>query len=437
MYKDSRICAIFLVFTLPISASRYRQRNFTVHSCIGEPADLSCEFSSLCYSKANGFQYYIDPEQSSRMNFGFGPSEDHQVFGLKQTNAHLSLNVVSRTDLDNRLKPLEITFLSEQIPHEAVFFEDTMVVQRRYAAPNLGHLLVEATVPAFYLLRVFNVLGRKDVRFFFLDNCHDPEDASVSFPSTSLAREQCVNNTASLYRLLSDLPPLAVADFPLLSCFRHVLIGSGSKSISFSRLSGEARGLLASDFQRHVYGRHRHPLRSSVNYRKGIVVLRKVGGERLRAPSNVSYTNLKTYLLKRFPDWETNVVDVNLPFEQKLNVYARSSILITPSGSTSFDQIFFGHRTAIIQIPFCSQEHRADCPSWCAPPTGACNSTAGLVTCCYSFEEHELMKWIPGHHFMMYEAHVNADEVLNSSITINVGRVGDRVVEAIRYLSLT
>jgi hypothetical protein len=431
MYNVAWEFALFLVCV----AFCCVESNFTLHSCIGGLDDLSCEFSSLCYSKTQGFIYYV-AGTDTRMNFGFRLSEDNQVFGIKQTKTFLSLQTVSRIDLDKRLKPLEFTFISQPIPRNATFVDETVVMQRRFAASNFGHLLVEATIPAFYLLRAFSVLTRNDVRFLFLDSCLDPDDTSVSSPSTSLAREQCVNNTATLYHLLSDLPTMDVREIPNLTCFRHSLIGSGGKSIAFSRLSGEARGLLASDFRRHVFVRNGLPSHSLVSSRKRIVILRKVGGERLRAPSKASYLHLRTYLLRRFPDWTTTIVDVTSAFRRKLSIYARSSILITPSGSTSFDQIFFGHKTAVIQIPFCSQERRTDCPSWCAPPIGACNLTADLMTCCYSFEELELMSWIPGHHFMSYEAHVDADEVRGSEIILNVTRIGERVLEAVRYLTI-
>jgi hypothetical protein len=138
---------------------------------------------------------------------------------------------------------------------------------------------------------------------------------------------------------------------------------------------------------------------------------------------------MQEYIQHNFPTYDFKILNVTAGIDVKLNILSSAVMLITPSGSTAFDQFFLPARSAVIQFPFC-YSYIGTCKTCFA---GACRVNNMTANCCQAFEYGEIFAWISDRVNLQYPVFLS--EVVDDEIAVNMTRLAGLISQGLSMTS--
>lgn len=240
--------------------------------------------------------------------------------------------------------PFSLSFEAGPIPNSSVMLKQKVhILFEMFWAENYGHALCDDILPAYSLMREFNLVTR-DVQIM------TPADCCSRLPEDETARGRKFLNFFT--SLISDYKLLDLSQsFPKLSsdyiCVSKLLVGHGRMGLAFDQ--GRAWPDFIKTCIQSAASKWRN-VREAVSMpitKQKIIVLQKHGRRRL-----LNHNELVRDLRNTFNVDVDSVDPSKLPLPEQVALAQRATVIISPCGGISFFSAFLRKHTSTVFIGY-------------------------------------------------------------------------------------
>jgi hypothetical protein len=328
-----------------------RPVSFSSFECVGadgvlhpSPYSRSCWFRDICYRPSDQAFVYFDDGYSLPAIF------DHVSRNTSFPPDLLALNVFGAAAPLRLFVPQTVREPLPRTPSVHWWHRPLNVVLEQTGAENFGHYIGDNLFAIFMLLYTFELLS-PHVQVWLSNDCHEWLYTAFWLPSDrhpQLLRD-CVRFHSHMYSAISAVPPLVLHKhlFPSteLVCFENVLVGAAGFSY---RLHNEGKAPVLARYRRHLLAMlsvHTHVmdrarrLHLTLQFRSS-AWRRIVNGCELVIAITDAIRNVDL----------TVVHDGSLSLSELAQQMAKTNVLVTQAGGSSFIAIFASDGAAVVFI---------------------------------------------------------------------------------------